>query len=198
MKNSVLTVTHYKVTFSENCNGGSNKPQVDPKKALAQLFIDDITEFQKGKEGKEVDEAKRLKPTYPENKYHLCHIYYQEPDYEQARFRYLYLNNEAIINPSTQKFEPEKYGMVYFNLDMSGEDPSLDIFSMSDFSTEEVFDKMKNVFINMVGKKLCDMGFIIQMEGQSRDDADIDIMTIETMITQRGPIMDKVLSKNAN
>lgn len=29
MKNSVLTVTHYKVTFSENCNGGSNKPQVD-------------------------------------------------------------------------------------------------------------------------------------------------------------------------
>lgn len=40
MKNSVLTVTHYKVTFSENCNGGSNKPQVDPKKALAQLFID--------------------------------------------------------------------------------------------------------------------------------------------------------------
>ena len=43
MKNSVLTVTHYKVTFSENCNGGSNKPQVDPKKALAQLFIDDET-----------------------------------------------------------------------------------------------------------------------------------------------------------
>ena len=114
---------------------------------------------------KEFDVAKRLKPSYPENKYHLFQIYYQEPDYDQARFRYLYVNNEAEIKPSTPKLEPEKFGMVFFNLDMSGEDPILDIFSMSDFSTEEVLEKMKYIFINMVGKQLCDMGFIIQLEG---------------------------------
>lgn len=198
MKDSILNVTHFAVTFSENRNEGGLKQTVDPKKALAQLFIDDSTEFFKGKEGKEFDEAKRLKPKFPENKYHLCHLYYQEPDYQQARFRYLYVSKDIDLARAGGQFEPEKFGQVYLNLDMSGEEPTLDIFSMSDFTTEEILSLAKHIFVDMVGKQLFDMGYTIQLEGKSKEESDIDIMTIETMITQPGPIMEKIYSKNAN
>lgn len=190
MENNVLSVAHLKVTFSENCTG-ENKKKVDPKKALAQLFIDDFTEFFKGKEGKEFDESKLLKPTYPENKYRLNHIFYQEPDYQQARFRFLYIQDDVKLDRSIRKFDQDKFGMIYFNLDMSGEDPSLDVFSMSMFSTKEIFKHMDDVFVEMVNKHLGDMGYNIQLVRET-EKKELDIMTIETMITQPGPIMEKI------
>ena len=200
MQKNVLCGAQFKVTLSEKSNDGGNKKQLDPKKALAQLFIDDIAEFQKLKEGKEVDEAKRLKPIYPEKKYKLTHLYYQEPDYKQARFTYYYLKRGERVDCSITKFEREKYGMVYFNLDMSGEDPTLDIFSMSEYSTEEIIRNMLCAFADMVEKQMGDKGYNIQIDNveEAMERGKVDITTIKTMINQPGPIMEKIYSKNAN
>ena len=199
MQKNVLCGAQFKVTLSEKSNGG-NKKQLDPKKALAQLFIDDIAEFQKLKEGKEVDEAKRLKPIYPEKKYKLTHLYYQEPDYKQARFTYYYLKRGERVDCSITKFEREKYGMVYFNLDMSGKDPILDIFSMTDYSTEEIIRNMLCAFADMIEKQMGDKGYNIQIDNveEAMERGKVDITTIKTMINQPGPIMEKIYSKNAN
>ena len=202
MQKNVLCGAQFKVTLSKKSNYGGNKKQLDPKKALAQLFIDDIAEFQKLKEGKEVDEAKRLKPIYPEKKYKVTHLYYQEPDYKQARFTYYYIKRGERVDCSIAKFEREKYGMVYFNLDMSGEDPTLDIFSMSEYSTEEIIRNMLCAFVDMVEKQMGDKGYNIQIDNveEAMERGKVDITTLKTMITQPGPIMEKIMKydKNAN
>lgn len=202
MQKNVLCGAQFKVTLSKKSNVGGNKKQLDPKKALAQLFIDDIAEFQKLKEGKEVDEAKRLKPIYPEKKYKLTPLYYQKPDYKQARFTYYYLKRGERVDCSFTKFEREKYGMVYFNLDMSGEDPTLDIFSMTEFSTEEIIRNMLSAFADMLEKQMGDKGYNIQIDNveEAMERGKVDITTLKTMISHPGPILEKIMKydKNAN
>ena len=90
--------------------------------------------------------------------------------------------------------------MVYFNLDMSGEDPTLDIFSMSEYSTEEIIRNMLCAFADMIEKQMGDKGYNIQIDNveEAMERGKVDITTIKTMINQPGPIMEKIYSKNAN
>ena len=90
--------------------------------------------------------------------------------------------------------------MVYFNLDMSGEDPTLDIFSMSEFSTEEIIRNMLCAFADMVEKQMGDKGYNIQIDNveEAMERGKVDITTLKTMITQPGPIWENIMKYNKN
>ena len=193
MEQVCLSTSHHDVIFKELTGKNVINPSIEPKEALAQIFIDDYNEQVRQLSEGVFDNAKLICNDAPQATMDLGIIHYQEPDKTKILFRVLYMYEKVNLD-QIQKIDPNKHGMINYIFNMDENGTTFDVFSLNVYSNEKTRKEVTDYLIRILSNKLEKFGYEIEIV-DSDDKDGFDFYSASPMLRFPGPDEEKFYKK---
>ncbi len=172
----------YKLQLTD-LNPDANK--LTKSDALAQIFIDDNSQYQNCDAGKSFDPKKCLLLTGKKFDYYIGIIYPEIPSNKSIFFRVVYDFSKEEVTDKVE-LDTKMHGVVNFLFEMEDEQVNLYLFALSCFANVDAANKLFKEVMERVSNKLYEFGYKIEtVSAFDPDDAKMnDLFEYAVIVTE--------------